>query len=442
MAPAQQARAGREGLGDRATRQARLPRREPVLVVRDGRDDRPDGHAAAHLPRRRAQVARLLHVPAPAPRQPDRAAGRVPAVSVLGPDGEHQVDGVDRGRRQDRARQRATRPAAGLPAAPRLRPPAVRPGRSEALQAARELDEVAGSLVDHARARGDQVVVPQRVRDHRRAPAGRDQPRPAPRRAAERLHPGRDGVPRSVDVEGLCGRRPPDRARLHGSSRCRGARGSHRARRHRRAARRAPTSRAPASRTSGPGSWSPWPSATPGSRTTTGSTTSAPRTSAARSRSTASRATTRPSCSSTPTTSEARSSAAGSLWRARRSACGTCCLSLVWTRHGMCVARTGCCPTRRSTRRCSCARRGRSPGHGLRDGRARRVARVGRGFCRRPGGIGQRQPIREARSASPPRGRARLGRPRARAEGSRATMINQGRPTLEGVGRVTCHIRQ
>ena len=33
------------------------------------------------------------------------------------------------------------------------------PGGSEALQAARELDEVAGSLVDHARARGDQVVV-------------------------------------------------------------------------------------------------------------------------------------------------------------------------------------------------------------------------------------------------------------------------------------------
>ena len=33
------------------------------------------------------------------------------------------------------------------------------PGGSEALKAARELDEVAGELVDHARARGDQVVV-------------------------------------------------------------------------------------------------------------------------------------------------------------------------------------------------------------------------------------------------------------------------------------------
>ena len=33
------------------------------------------------------------------------------------------------------------------------------PGGEEALRAARELDEVAGSLVEHARARGDQVVV-------------------------------------------------------------------------------------------------------------------------------------------------------------------------------------------------------------------------------------------------------------------------------------------
>ena len=62
LAPAQQARAGREGVGDRAPRQARLPRREPLLVVRDGRLDRPDRHAAPDLPRRRPQVAGLLHV--------------------------------------------------------------------------------------------------------------------------------------------------------------------------------------------------------------------------------------------------------------------------------------------------------------------------------------------------------------------------------------------
>ena len=73
-----------------------------------------------------AQVARLLHVPAAAARQPDRPARRVPAVPVLGPDGEHQVHQVDRRRGEDRARQRAARPAARLPAAPRLRPPALR----------------------------------------------------------------------------------------------------------------------------------------------------------------------------------------------------------------------------------------------------------------------------------------------------------------------------
>ena len=127
LAPAQQARAGREGVGDRAPLEARLPRGEPVLVVRDGRLDGPDRHAAPDLPRRRPQVARTLHLSAAAARQPDRPAGRLPALSVLGPDGEHQVVEVDRRRGQDRARQRAAGPAAGLPAAPRLRPPALRP---------------------------------------------------------------------------------------------------------------------------------------------------------------------------------------------------------------------------------------------------------------------------------------------------------------------------
>ena len=93
LAPAQQARAGREGLGDRPPREARLPRREPLLVVRDGRVDRPDGHAAADLPRRRrASRPDCYTYPAAAARQPDRPARRVPAVPVLGPDGEHQVD--------------------------------------------------------------------------------------------------------------------------------------------------------------------------------------------------------------------------------------------------------------------------------------------------------------------------------------------------------------
>ena len=58
LAPAQPARAGREAVGDGAPRQAGLQGRERLLVVRDGGDDRLHRHAAADLPRRRAQVAR------------------------------------------------------------------------------------------------------------------------------------------------------------------------------------------------------------------------------------------------------------------------------------------------------------------------------------------------------------------------------------------------
>ena len=253
--------------------------------------------------------------PAAAARQPDRPAGRVPAVPVLGPDGEHQVHQVDRRRGEDRARQRAARPAARLPAAPRLRPPALRARtRPSRVKAAQELDEVA-RRPDRPRARPRRPGRrPERVRDHRRQAPGRDQPRPAPRRPAERLHPGGHGVPGPVDLTRLRGHRPPDRPRLRRQpGRPPGARARRSPRwtawgRCSRASRWPP----PGSTTSARASSSSSPSATPGSRTTTGSTTPTPRTSAARSRSTASRATTPPSCSWTRTTRRAPSCAAAS----------------------------------------------------------------------------------------------------------------------------------
>ena len=128
LAPAQQARAGREGVGDRAPRQARLPRREP----RAGgtRWARPTDLTVTPRPIYHADGRKSPDCYTFPPQLHDNLTGPlgdVPAVPVLGPDGEHQVDQVDRRRGEDRARQRAARPAAGLPAAPGLRPPALRP---------------------------------------------------------------------------------------------------------------------------------------------------------------------------------------------------------------------------------------------------------------------------------------------------------------------------
>ena len=88
------------------------------------------------------------------------------------------------------------------------------PEGTEALKAARELDEVAGDLIDHARARGDQVVVLSEYGITTPSPPGRDQPRAAPRGPAERVHAGGHGVPGPVDLARVRGLRPPDRARL------------------------------------------------------------------------------------------------------------------------------------------------------------------------------------------------------------------------------------
>ena len=192
------------------------------------------------------------------------------------------------------------------------------PGGSEALQAARELDEVAGSLVDHARARGDQVVV---LSEYGITEARRPVEINRALRRAGLLNVYTQAGMEYLDPWTSKAFAVADHqiAHVYTTRRRRGARSSRPGSTASPNCSRAPRSPTPASRTSGPGSWSPWPSATPGSRTTTGSTTSTPRTSAARSRSTASPATTRPSCSSTRTTSGAQSSAAGWLWPARRS---------------------------------------------------------------------------------------------------------------------------
>ena len=207
------------------------------------------------------------------------------------------------------------RHAARLPAAPRLRPPALRAGR-------RRVRGRGGGARRRRRRAGGARAGPRRhrrralrVRDHRRAAARRRQPRAAPRRAARGLHAGGHGVPRPVGVARLRGRRPPDRARLRQGPRrpagdARRARRAARPRRRaggRRAARRRPRPRARGrdrARRASP---------TRGSPTTTGSTTSGRPTSRATWRSTASPATTRPSSSSTRRTSSP------SRRRARRS---------------------------------------------------------------------------------------------------------------------------
>ena len=108
------------------------------------------------------------------------------------------------------------------------------PDGPEAIVAAQEVDRVAGDLIDVARSRDSDGRRPLRVRDHQRLPARRRQPAPPPGWFARRVHPGRDGVPRPVDVARLRRGGPPDRPRL----RARPRRCVTGARRARRAARR------------------------------------------------------------------------------------------------------------------------------------------------------------------------------------------------------------
>ncbi|CAA9260321.1 MAG: FIG00907047: phosphodiesterase/nucleotide pyrophosphatase, partial [uncultured Corynebacteriales bacterium] len=222
LAAAQRAGAGGEGLGRRPPVGPGLLGGQPLLVVRDGRGHRDAGDAAADLPRRRAQVAGRVHPAAGAARPAGPRARRLPAVHVLGADRRHHLLPVDRPGRPPGARHRPAEPHARLPAAPGLRPPAVRPGRpgggGRRGRAGRGAGAAAGRL--HRVRRGGGGAV--RVRDHAGLPAGRHQPGAAPGRAAGGVHPGRHGVPRPVDVPRLRRRRPPGRPRLRPAARRRG----------------------------------------------------------------------------------------------------------------------------------------------------------------------------------------------------------------------------
>ena len=223
LAPAQQARAGREGLGDGAARAspASAPRtcaggtrwaRRPTSPSRRGRSTTPTG----------ASRPTATPIPPAAARQPDRPARRVPAVPVLGPDGEHHVVALDRrrGARSLLDDEQLDLLLVYLPHLDydhqRFGPEGAGGGRGGAASSTRS----PGDLVDHARGArrpGRRAVASTASRDARR-PVD-DQPRAAPRRAAERLHAGGHGVPRPVDVARVRGRRPPDRARVRRATR-------------------------------------------------------------------------------------------------------------------------------------------------------------------------------------------------------------------------------
>src|SRR5918994_671229 len=252
LAPAQQARPGREGLGDGAPGAAGLQGGERLLVVRDGREHGLHGHAAADLLRRRREGARLLHAAAVAARPAHGRARRVPALHVLGPDREHHLVALDRRGIAQAPRLRAARHAPRVPAAPRLRPPAVRAGRPGVRGGGRRARRRRGRA---RRARAAPWRHGRRalgVRDHRRAPARGRQPRAPARRAARGLHAGGHGVPRPVGLARLRGRRPPARARVRPrprgppghAGRPRGTAGPRPRARGRRAARRRPGPRA------------------------------------------------------------------------------------------------------------------------------------------------------------------------------------------------------
>ena len=91
----------------------------------------------------------------------------------------------------------------------------ARPRRGRA-----ELDAVLGAAAGRrARRAATTVVVLSEYGITDVSPAGRRQPAAARRGAAARLHPGRDGVPRPVDLAGVRGRRPPGGARLRRATR-------------------------------------------------------------------------------------------------------------------------------------------------------------------------------------------------------------------------------
>ncbi len=158
----QRARAGREAVGDGAPRASPgFTVRQPLLVVRDGRLDRRDGHAAADLPRRRAQGARLLHAAAGAAR---RAARRSSARSRSSPSGA-RPPGIASSRwiagaARARARRRRARPdcSSTCRTSTTTSSASARTIRASA-RPLRDVDDVVGELVDARAARAAPTVV-------------------------------------------------------------------------------------------------------------------------------------------------------------------------------------------------------------------------------------------------------------------------------------------
>ena len=237
--------------------------------------------------------------------QAGEGARPVPVPHLLGADGRAAVHAVDR---RCAARTccstNAARPDARLPAAPRLRPAAVRARRlRHGRSTCSELDDACAPLLDAAKAVGAQVWVVSEyghcdviaagaartgccarpgLLDVRRGPFGEQLDLYASRAFAVCDHQlahvyvaDPADVPRVRDVLAGAARRGP-RARRRGAARASGC-----------------------DHDRGPASWSCSRSRTPGSRTRSGSTTRSPRTTPGPSPSTASPGSTRASCSST-----------------------------------------------------------------------------------------------------------------------------------------------
>ena len=301
MAAAQRAGAGGEGVGRGPPGGAGLPGGQRVLVVCDGRGHRRAGHPAADLPRRRAQVAGLLHPPARAARPAGRRARATSRSSRTG------------------GRARGSPPRPGSPARPGRCSP--RTGRTCCWSTCRTWTTTCSASARAAT--GPRPPRPSWTTCSPRcwtpaSPPGRSSwcsPSTASRRSPGRsTSTGRCAgpdcwrcTPRPVWNTWTRGRPGPSR---WPTTRWRTSTSATRPRSLRSgpcwpgcpASSRCwtvPARRPPASTTRGPGSWSAWPSRTRGSRTTTGWTTAGRPTSPAASTSTASPATTRPSSSST-----------------------------------------------------------------------------------------------------------------------------------------------
>ena len=303
--------------------QARLQGRERLLVVRDGRDDRLHRHAAADLPRRRAQGARLLHVTRPTLH--DRltgALGEFPLFTYWGPTASITSSRwIAQASRQAARRGGASTCCSSTCRTSTTTTSASGPGRRESARGGARARRRGGRA---GRARARRAATPSSCCRSTGSPTRAGRSTSTARCAAPGCSTStrRRGWSTSTRGPRAPSRSPTTRSR---TSTCRdpadlpaarealaGLRG------HRRGARGRRPTRRRASATSARASSCSSPSPTPGSPTTTGSTTSARPTSRATSRSTASPATTPPSSSSTRPTSWSRRRRAR-RWCARSS---------------------------------------------------------------------------------------------------------------------------